>query len=108
MIKETRKSKECPTCGKCEIAAKFDHYCDHCNKKISRKKGPLECTVFYENDPDLGRVKDLHYCCWEHLFAGLRSIRCDNFVALPYIQYDYESGEAKEFFKALEGMKEGT
>lgn len=106
-IKETTYS----ACGECGTRKRLtdDAYgCDVCKKPISyeitgKHHQHLRATVFNEGKES----RDLEFCSWACCLRGLKKVKSDYFVSLPYLLYDEKQKgiRAKDFFDAVRAFK---
>lgn len=58
--------------------------CDECHKKIEIGGSGLEMNVFH-NDKD---IETLNFCSWDCVLRHIPKIKSDNFMSLPFVQFD--------------------
>ena len=95
--------KTCKSCGTKHHLTDESYGCDECRKPIDRggeHRKYLQATVFKR----AGETQHLEFCSWKCAIKGLRKVRTDHFVSLPFLQYDERQVgiRAQDFFKALQ------
>jgi hypothetical protein len=92
--------KSCKSCHTRLKMVRDEAYgCDECRKEIDMdKRGTdyLEARIFSKNHETIG----MQFCSWRCCLRGLKKVKSDYFVSLPYLHYD-EGILAKEFFKLM-------
>ena len=97
----------CPTCDHRTRATDDAYGCDECRKPIDyggKQRQYLAANVFsHDSSPS----KDLHFCSWKCALKGLKKVKSDYFVSLPYLHYDDQQKgiRAKDFFDAIKAFK---
>jgi hypothetical protein len=111
MLIREAQYKVCGECGSREMLSQEAYGCEVCQKPCDPKSltangkfhNYLGVTVHNEG----GKYRDLHFCSWACVFAGLPSVICNYFIMLPYISFDAETPEgqgAADFFAALQAL----
>jgi hypothetical protein len=91
------------------IEQEEEYGCDECKKPIQRDvKGShhtyLKADIFRQG----GATGHLEFCSWTCCLKGLKKVRTDYFVSLPYLIYDDQDAKglrAKDFFAAVRAFK---
>lgn len=102
--------KTCKGCGSKSRLTDESYGCDECRKPIDRggqERQYLQATVF-KHDVE---SRQLEFCSWKCCLKGLRKVRTDYFVSLPFLHYDerQKGVRARDFFAAIStGAKNGT
>ena len=103
MILREAKWKECPCCGRRGDLLQDEKYgCDECKKEIDMSKPGsdyLRVTV-HSNDE---RARSMEFCSWRCTVKGLKKIKTDYFIAMPFLNYDTRKKGlmATDFFKLI-------
>lgn len=108
MRKVVKEKEMCKHCGNVKHYEVSEHFCDFCDKQINinneSKLSILDVTVFSKiRDDDIDRTYDLSFCSWKCLISKVKTLKCDDFITLPYLYYGkYEKGiMAEDFFDLL-------
>lgn len=96
----------CPTCENRSRESDDEYGCDECQTPIdygSKKRQHLQATVFRHNL----ETENLEFCSWKCALKGLKKVKSDYFVSLPYLHYDerQKGVRAKDFFDAIKAYK---
>jgi len=100
LIREAEWS-ECKCCKRRDKIIQEEMYgCDSCGKEIDLSKPDtdyLRASVFKTK---VSAAEHLTYCSWRCAIKGLKKVKSDYFVSLPYLHYDpHKPGmRAKDFF----------
>ena len=102
MIIKEREWNTCSCCGSRKLKSEEVYGCDECRKEIDLNqpdRAHLEAAVFHHGSES----KHLHFCSWRCVIKGLRKVKTDHFISLPFLLYD-EAGKglrARDFFALL-------
>ena len=105
MIIKERKYDKCKSCRTQKFVSEEEYGCDNCRKKLTGSGNALRLTAL--SSPGDARSTDYTYCSWACVFAGLKKIKSDYFVSLPYLSFDYhpKGQTVKDFWKAIKAIK---
>ena len=105
MIIKERKYDKCKTCGTKKFVSSEVYGCDNCFEEFSGDGNFLRVSAW--NNPSDSRCTDYTYCSWNCVFAGLKKMKSDYFINLPYISFDDQpkGQNAKDFWKAIKAIK---
>lgn len=88
----------CRLCGHTDIKLITEESfgCDECKQPIDDLIAASRKNSEYRDYLGLGifdknvycDTKELHFCSWKCLFKKLRTVKCNYFVTLPYINYE--------------------
>jgi hypothetical protein len=95
-------STQCDKCGARHHVSDEEYGCDVCRKPINRDgqtRQHLSANVFHNGEV----TTRLEFCSWKCCIQGLRKVKTDYFVALPYLHYDEKQKgiRAKDFFAEM-------
>ena len=96
----------CPTCENRRRETDDEYGCDECKTPIDyggQQRMYLAAEVFRNGKP----TESLQFCSWKCALKGLKKVKSDYFVSLPYLHYDdHQKGiRAKDFFDAIKMSK---
>jgi hypothetical protein len=102
MIVKEATYKTCKGCGTKHRLTDETYGCDECRKPIDRggeQRQYLQATVFKHGEES----KRLEFCSWRCCLKGLRKVKSDYFVSLPFLHYDerQKGVRARDFFTLL-------
>ena len=101
MIIKDRVYAICPACGCRKLVSDCIYGCDWCKKEISlgKHREYLSATLFHRD----GDAEDFHFCCWPCFFRKLRELRTDNFIKMPFLNFDnkQEGLRVDDFWMAI-------
>lgn len=100
---------ECPSCRSRKRLTEEEYGCDECKKPIDydldvkQHRQYLQVTVFHHE----GQSEHLEFCSWRCALKGLKKVKSDYFVSLPYLIYDDDQKgiRAKDFWAALKSLR---
>lgn len=109
MRKVIKEAEFCKECGSVKNYEVIERFCDFCDEQIvtndESKLGILDITIFskIQKDDDEDRTYDLSFCSWKCLISKIKTLKCDDFITLPFLYYGkQEDGVmAKDFFDLL-------
>jgi hypothetical protein len=91
----------CPLCKRNGDMISDEVYgCDQCKKVMDLNKPEydyISATVHMRNDT----TTHLEFCSWRCCLTHLRTVKCDNFISLPFLHYSDSRILAKDFFKLV-------
>jgi len=94
------------TCGECGrhngVETDTRIQCDVCETVVGADSH-LDIKTF-ENTNNGTQVTDFEFCSWKCCFEKLRTIECNDFARLPYLQFDLDGPISYKAF--LEAAKE--
>lgn len=96
----------CPTCDHKTRATDEEYGCDVCKKPIDyggQQRQYLKADVFRRDK----ETQSLEFCSWKCALQGLKKVKTDYFISLPFLHYDdHQKGiRAKDFFDAIKAFK---
>lgn len=102
MIVKNATYKTCKSCGTKHRLTDETYGCDECRKPIDREgeqRQYLRVGVFKHGE----ETRHLEFCSWRCCAKGLRKVKTDYFVSLPFLHYDERQKgiRAQDFFALL-------
>jgi len=110
MIIKEAVYKDVPSTRK-ELVSPVIYGCDQCKETFTEETSILKITVyFYMDKPNSKSVGDteeerFEFCCWRCVFRFIPTIKTDHFVNLPFLMYDNNSSDIRDFMNVIKEIK---